>query len=849
MSDEEFDDESDANEPEKEGEDGEEEKESAEQEEERLISNPLTEEIMKEGLSLLCKTGNGLAHAYVKLEAKEKDLTDIGLLQNYIHLRYVDLSENQLRDLSPLGSLIHLLWLKVDGNRLTSATLQELPYLQIASFAHNHIKDTEGISHPRLGSLNLKGNEIQVISGLDPGKLANLHTLELRGNKIETTAGLHLPKLKNLYLAQNSISRLEGLQDLVQLTTLHLRDNQLVTLDGFSSNMKCLQYLNLRGNGITGLQEVAKLQVLPMLRALVLLDNPCADEGDYRLEILVLLSHLERLDKDFYEQEERMEAEELRQHRQEEEQEQEQEQEQPDSAPRRSRAAAASGPAHPGVSRRLTLPPARAAPAPLRSAPRREKTGFIMSIEKIHAREILDSRGNPTVEVDLCTQKGMFRAAVPSGASTGIYEALELRDDDKSRFLGKGVLQAVDHINNTIAPALLSSGLSVVDQEKIDNLMIEMDGTENKSKFGANAILGVSLAVCKAGAAEKEVPLYRHIADLAGNSDLILPVPAFNVINGGSHAGNKLAMQEFMILPVGAESFRDAMQIGAEVYHNLKSVIKEKYGKDATNVGDEGGFAPNILENSEALELLKEAIDKAGYTDKIVIGMDVAASEFYRDGKYDLDFKSPDDPSRYISADELGDLYQSFVHDYPVVSIEDPFDQDDWEAWTKFTANVAIQIVGDDLTVTNPKRIERAVEEKACNCLLLKVNQIGSVTEAIQACKLAQENGWGVMVSHRSGETEDTFIADLVVGLCTGQIKTGAPCRSERLAKYNQLMRIEEELGDEARFAGHNFRNPIGSDYGRISELPEGFGCRTVNNAWSHIMNDEDKNKYWLSIQ
>uniref|UniRef100_A0A670JUW1 phosphopyruvate hydratase n=1 Tax=Podarcis muralis TaxID=64176 RepID=A0A670JUW1_PODMU len=388
-----------------------------------------------------------------------------------------------------------------------------------------------------------------------------------------------------------------------------------------------------------------------------------------------------------------------------------------------------------------------------------------MSIEKVHAREILDSRGNPTVEVDLYTAKGMFRAAVPSGASTGIYEALELRDNDKSRFLGK-------------------------------------------AKFGANAILGVSLAVCKAAAAEKDIPLYRHIADLAGNSDLILPVPAFNVINGGSHAGNKLAMQEFMILPVGAESFRDAMRIGAEVYHNLKGVIKDKYGKDATNVGDEGGFAPNILENSEALELLKEAIEKAGYTDKIVIGMDVAASEFYRDGKYDLDFKSPDDPSRYISADELGDLYQSFVRDYPVVSIEDPFDQDDWEAWSKFTANVGIQIVGDDLTVTNPKRIERAVEDKACNCLLLKVNQIGSVTEAIQACKLAQENGWGVMVSHRSGETEDTFIADLVVGLCTGQIKTGAPCRSERLAKYNQLMRIEEELGDEAHFAGHNFRNP-----------------------------------------
>ncbi|KAH1185282.1 hypothetical protein KIL84_018031 [Mauremys mutica] len=727
MSDEEFDDEYSANEQEKEGE---EEKDPTEEEEESLSPHLLTEEIMKEGLSLLCKTGNGLAHAYVKLEAKEKDLTDISLLQNYIHLRYVDLSENQLRDLSPLGSLTHLLWLKVDGNRLISTRLPELPYLQIASFAHNHIKDTEGITHPRLGSLNLKGNEIQVISGLDPGKLTNLHTVELRGNKLETTAGLHLPKLKNLYLAQNFITHLEGLEELVQLTTLHLRDNRLVTLDGFSKSMKCLQYLNLRGNGILNPQEMAKLQVLPMLRALVLMDNPCSDESEYRMEALVLLPRLER------------------------------------------------------------------------------KIGITMSIEKIHAREILDSRGNPTIEVDLYTEKGMFRAAVPSGASTGIYEALELRDNDKFRFLGKGVLQAVDHINSTIAPALLGSGLSVVDQEKIDNLMLEMDGTENKSKFGANAILGVSLAVCKAGAAEKDVPLYRHIADLAGNSDLILPVPAFNVINGGSHAGNKLAMQEFMILPVGAESFRDAMRIGAEVYHNLKSVIKEKYGKDATNVGDEGGFAPNILENSEALELLKEAIDKAGYTEKIVIGMDVAASEFYRDGKYDLDFKSPDDPSRYISADELGDLYQSFVRDYPVVSIEDPFDQDDWEAWSKFTANVGIQIVGDDLTVTNPKRIERAVEEKACNCLLLKVNQIGSVTEAIQACKLAQENGWGVMVSHRSGETEDTFIADLVVGLCTGQIKTGAPCRSERLAKYNQLMRIEEELGDEARFAGHNFRNP-----------------------------------------
>uniref|UniRef100_A0AAY4DZF2 phosphopyruvate hydratase n=1 Tax=Denticeps clupeoides TaxID=299321 RepID=A0AAY4DZF2_9TELE len=434
-----------------------------------------------------------------------------------------------------------------------------------------------------------------------------------------------------------------------------------------------------------------------------------------------------------------------------------------------------------------------------------------MSILKIHAREIFDSRGNPTVEVDLYTKKGLFRAAVPSGASTGIYEALELRDNDKTRYLGKGVKRAVKYVNEFLAPALcnqVNGSELTCNDEFCSNKGLQMHGTW-VSKFGANAILGVSLAVCKAGAAEKGVPLYRHIADLAGNPEVILPVPAFNVINGGSHAGNKLAMQEFMILPVGASSFKEAMRIGAEVYHNLKNVIKEKYGKDATNVGDEGGFAPNILENKEALELLKNAISKAGYSDKIVIGMDVAASEFYKEGKYDLDFKSPDDPSRYISPDKLADLYKSFVKDYPVVSIEDPFDQDDWQAWSNFTASTSIQVVGDDLTVTNPKRIAKAVADKACNCLLLKVNQIGSVTESLQACKLAQSNGWGVMVSHRSGETEDTFIADLVVGLCTGQIKTGAPCRSERLAKYNQLLRIEEELGDKARFAGKNFRNPI----------------------------------------
>jgi enolase len=436
-------------------------------------------------------------------------------------------------------------------------------------------------------------------------------------------------------------------------------------------------------------------------------------------------------------------------------------------------------------------------------------TGAIMPITKIHARQIFDSRGNPTVEVDLYTEHGLFRAAVPSGASTGIYEALELRDKNPKAYLGKGVLKAVANVNDIIAPALVGKHIDLADQAAVDKIMLDLDGTENKSKLGANAILGVSLAVCKAGAAQKGVPLYRHIADLAGNKDLIIPVPAFNVINGGSHAGNKLAMQEFMLLPTGASSFTEAMKMGSEVYHHLKSVIMAKYGQDACNVGDEGGFAPNIQNNEEGLELLKVAIEKAGYTGAIEIGMDVAASEFCKDKKYDLDFKNPhSDPSTYLTSDQLFEVYKGFISKYPVVSIEDAFDQDDWAAWTKMNAAVNIQIVGDDLTVTNPKRVREAIEKKACNCLLLKVNQIGSVTESIEACKLAQGAGWGVMVSHRSGETEDTFIADLVVGLCTGEIKTGAPCRSERLAKYNQILRIEEELGASAKFAGKNFRNP-----------------------------------------
>ncbi|GAU16023.1 hypothetical protein TSUD_338940, partial [Trifolium subterraneum] len=424
------------------------------------------------------------------------------------------------------------------------------------------------------------------------------------------------------------------------------------------------------------------------------------------------------------------------------------------------------------------------------------------AITSIKARQIFDSRGNPTVEVDITVSDGTFaRAAVPSGASTGIYEALELRDGG-SDYLGKGVSKAVDNVNTIIAPALI--GKDPTKQTEIDNFMVQkLDGTVNewgwcKQKLGANAILAVSLAVCKAGANVLKVPLYKHIANIAGNKNLVLPVPAFN---------------EFMVLPVGASSFKEAMKMGVEVYHHLKAVIKKKYGQDAINVGDEGGFAPNIQENKEGLELLKSAIDKAGYTGKVVIGMDVAASEFYKDDKsYDLNFKEDNnDGSQKISGEALKDLYKSFAKEYPIVSIEDPFDQDDWEHYAKMTAEIGtnVQIVGDDLLVTNPKRVQKAIDSKACNALLLKVNQIGSVTESIEAVRMSKKAGWGVMTSHRSGETEDTFIADLAVGLATGQIKTGAPCRSERLAKYNQLLRIEEELGAEAVYAGAKFRTPV----------------------------------------
>ncbi|OMJ92742.1 hypothetical protein SteCoe_4496 [Stentor coeruleus] len=441
------------------------------------------------------------------------------------------------------------------------------------------------------------------------------------------------------------------------------------------------------------------------------------------------------------------------------------------------------------------------------------------TIKTLHAREILDSRGNPTVEVDLTTDHGLFRAAVPSGASTGIYEALELRDKVGTRYLGKGVTKACYNVNEIIFKEL--KGKSVKDQSKIDKHLVEnLDGSINewgwcKSRLGANSILAVSLAVARAGAVAHNMPLYKYIATLAGRNteNFIMPVPALNVINGGSHAGNNLAMQEFMLLPTGATSFTEGLRIGAEVYHALKSVIKKKYGQDATNVGDEGGFAPNIQENAEGLTLLLEAIHKAGHTGKVKLGMDVAASEFYvkDDNKYDLDFKNTANDGKYkITGDDLIAMYKNFSATFPIVSIEDPFDQDDWEHYGKLTSQIgtSVQIVGDDLLVTNPVRVTKAINEKTCNALLLKVNQIGSLTESIEACKLAQKAGWGVMVSHRSGETEDNFIADLVVGLGTGQIKTGAPCRSERLAKYNQLMRIEEQLGNKAHYAGEHFRNP-----------------------------------------
>ena len=442
----------------------------------------------------------------------------------------------------------------------------------------------------------------------------------------------------------------------------------------------------------------------------------------------------------------------------------------------------------------------------------------ISKIKSIKGRELLDSRGFPTCEAEITTSNGSFSAMVPSGASTGIYEALELRDGG-SRFNGKGVLQAVGHINEIIGPSLLNE--SPLDQLKLDNHMVQvLDGTKNeygflKHKLGANSILAVSMALARAGARENEMKLFEYISELAGNNEehkYVLPVPSFNVINGGKHAGNRLAFQEFMIMPLEATSFREAVRMGAEVFHTLKAILIKKFGSGSTNVGDEGGFAPIELNNpSEVLHLLREAVEQAGYKEKFGFAMDVAASEFFdlETNKYDLDFKN-DKSEQKVTGLELLNIYLELVKEFPeIVSIEDPFDQDDFEMWSSLTEKVGekVQIVGDDLLVTNPSRIQIALEKKCCNALLLKVNQIGSISESIEACTVAQTENWGVMVSHRSGETEDHFIADLAVGLRAGQIKTGAPSRSERTAKINQLMRIEEILGENCVYPGRDFRD------------------------------------------
>ena len=434
------------------------------------------------------------------------------------------------------------------------------------------------------------------------------------------------------------------------------------------------------------------------------------------------------------------------------------------------------------------------------------------TVASMKGREILDSRGTPTLEVDVYTTDGVLhRAAVPSGASTGVHEALELRDGGE-RYGGKGVLDAVANVGVLESVVV---GKDPADQGGVDDAMLALDGTDNKGNLGANAILGASMALAKAGAWVRQVPLYAHLAELAYGKvpeTYALPVPMLNVINGGEHSGNGLAMQEFMLAPTGAQDFPTALRMGAEVYAVLKTLLKDAYGPDAVAVGDEGGFAPNISENKEALAVLNQAITQAGYEGKIQIAMDVAASEFYRPetGDYDLLFKDADkkDGAGVLSGPALGQLYAEYASEFPIVSIEDPFDQDDWDNTAALTAAMgeSVAVVGDDLLVTNVQRITTAIDKKACNALLLKVNQIGSVSESIAASNMARAAGWGVMVSHRSGETEDTFIADLAVGLGTGQIKTGAPCRSERTAKYNQLLRICEELGDAATFAGPGFR-------------------------------------------
>jgi len=418
------------------------------------------------------------------------------------------------------------------------------------------------------------------------------------------------------------------------------------------------------------------------------------------------------------------------------------------------------------------------------------------TIREVKAREILDSRGNPTVEVEVRLEDGtLARAGVPSGASTGVHEALELRDGDKKRYSGKGVLKAVENVNRVITPAVC--GLEATDQAGLDGLMLQLDGTPNKNRLGANAILGVSLAVARAAAASLGLPLYRYLGGVAAR---LLPVPMFNILNGGVHANwQGPDLQEFMIAPVGAPSFREALRWGSEVYQALKGVIKNK--GLATGVGDEGGFAPALKKNSEALDLIVEAIEKAGYrpSEEIAIALDSAASSFFEDGFYHLRTEG-----RKVKAEEMVEMYADWVERYPIISIEDGLAEDDWEGWKILNQQLGnrIQLVGDDIFVTNVERIKRGITENIANSVLIKLNQIGTLTETIKAIETAREHGWTAMVSHRSGETVDSFIADFSVAMATGQLKTGAPCRGERVEKYNQLLRIEEELGKAAVYAG-----------------------------------------------
>jgi len=421
------------------------------------------------------------------------------------------------------------------------------------------------------------------------------------------------------------------------------------------------------------------------------------------------------------------------------------------------------------------------------------------NISKIIAREIMDSRGNPTVEADVYLESGAWgRAAAPSGASTGSREALELRDGDKNRYLGKGVLKAVAAINNNIAPALL--GNSAFEQQKVDQIMIDLDGTENKETFGANAILAVSLAVAKAAALDKKIPLYQHISELNGTpGKYSMPVPMMNIINGGEHADNNVDIQEFMVQPVGAANFREALRMGAEIFHSLKKVLSEK--GLSTAVGDEGGFAPNLASNEEALKIIIQAVENAGYVmnKDVTLALDCASSEFYKDGKYDLKGEG-----KVFDSETFGDYLADLAAKYPIISIEDGLDESDWDGWASLTRKIGdkVQLVGDDLFVTNTKILKRGIDNGVANSILIKFNQIGSLTETLEAIRMAQAAGFTAVISHRSGETEDATIADLAVGTAAGQIKTGSLCRSDRVAKYNQLLRIEEALGDGATYGG-----------------------------------------------